>query len=76
MAWTSWGPTSAYGTATLFELTCNPDCASGGSVSGPANVTLGNPGWLQGEYLFRTITVTPLSPQPYGEAPFTRPIPL
>ena len=38
--WSSWGPTSATGTAVIRQALCNPNCAQGSEGTFPASITL------------------------------------
>lgn len=64
MKWTTWTATTATGTATHEIQQClrggpnPPACSDGGYVSYPVNVTLSNPGYVKGDYVFRTITLS------------------
>ncbi len=40
IAWNSWGPTTATGTAVIRANLCNPNCAQGSTGSFPAAITL------------------------------------
>jgi hypothetical protein len=62
ISWTTWTATGgAGGTATETSNNCVPDCATGTNTSLPVNVQLSNPGYVNGAYVFQTITVTPLT---------------
>lgn len=60
ISWTVWTSTSAGGVATASINNCTPDCASGTSTSFPVNVQLSDPGYVNGAYVFQTITTIPL----------------
>ena len=57
ITWSSWGVSGAWGTGTLHENSCQPDCADGTFTSVPASVVLTNPA---GGF-FQTVTVIPTS---------------
>jgi len=40
VSWRSWGGKRAKGFGTVSYKSCEPDCASGGVISGPGKVTL------------------------------------
>jgi hypothetical protein len=43
LTWSSWGRKTAQGAGTGVLKTCDPNCASGGTVSGPIELTLSKP---------------------------------
>ncbi len=61
ISWYSWTPTTAIGSGTHNINDCQPDCAGGTYSKFPVEVQLSNPGYLDGEFVFRTITTTPTS---------------
>lgn len=65
--WSSWGPTSATGTAVILATLCNPNCAQGSSGSFPASITLSDAtaAGSSGE-LFSTLTATFTGASPTG----------
>jgi hypothetical protein len=64
LRWDTWTRTEATGTATRNRNDCiaggpnAPSCADGDYKHYPVNVTLGDPGPVEGVYVFRTITLT------------------
>jgi PASTA domain len=59
ISWSSWTPTTGTGAAEHKINNCQPDCAAGTYSTFPVEVQLSNPGYLGGEFVFRTITTTP-----------------
>jgi hypothetical protein len=59
--WTSWTPTSASGTGTFHQDTCDPDCATGAFKKYKVVISLSDPGEWLGRLVFEEITVVSLS---------------
>jgi hypothetical protein len=59
IGWNSWTSTTATGTATHNINSCQPNCAAGTYTKFPVEVELTNPGYLDGVFVFRTITASP-----------------
>ena len=59
ISWSSWDTSSATGTATHSINNCTPTCVQGTFTSFPVDVTLSNPGIMNGAYLFRNISTVP-----------------
>jgi len=59
IAWTSWGTTSALGTATYNVNQCDPDCAAGNDTSVGATITLTNPVLADGVLVFQNLSISP-----------------
>jgi hypothetical protein len=69
ISWTTWTATGgAGGTATESSDNCVPDCATGTDTSLPVNVQLSSPGFVNGAYVFQTITVTTLTGPTAGQS--------
>jgi hypothetical protein len=44
LTWSSWGPNGAVGTGSeTIQISCDPSCAAGPSVTNPVNITASNP---------------------------------
>ena len=50
---------AAIGTATHNINDCQPSCAGGTYTTFPVEVELSDPGYLDGMFVFRTITTSP-----------------
>jgi PASTA domain len=61
ISWSSWTSTTATGSATHNIDNCQPDCAAGTYSTFPVAVQLSNPGYLDGQFVFRTIRTSPTS---------------
>jgi ABC-type lipoprotein export system ATPase subunit len=61
LRWTVWSSTSAGGVGTASIRNCVPDCQSGSTTTFPVNVQLSNPGYVNGVYVFQTISTYLLS---------------
>lgn len=59
IGWSSWTAAAADGTAIHNVNNCQPDCAGGTYAKFPVEVRLSNPGYLDGVFVFQTITTSP-----------------
>jgi hypothetical protein len=59
LTWRTWTGASATGTATHNINDCEPSCAAGTYSHFPITVRLSNPGYLNGNFVFRTLATTP-----------------
>jgi hypothetical protein len=67
ITWTTWSSTSAIGSATHAINDCQPSCATGAYTTFPVAVQLSNPGYLDGMFVFETISMTPTTSVGHAE---------
>ena len=58
ITWSSWGATSALGTATYNVNQCDPDCAAGNDTSVSATITLTDPAPTEGVLVFQNLSIS------------------
>lgn len=75
MTWSSWTGKTAGGTGTGVIETCMPDCASGGTKSGPLELTLSKPRTCSGgERVFTKVLWEWTSGAPVGPSSGSEPL--
>ncbi len=58
ITWAKWSATAAYGLAEQYINSCIPNCADGTFTSAQVKVLLSNPGYIDGNLVFRTLSFT------------------